>query len=89
MSGIFREQGFQVPSEDQRDFPHQPFFLTRSLGRLKDEQDAVLRFMDYNFRLIHLTLRLTPAKKAGIADRVQTLEEMVSLLDAKPARAAA
>lgn len=38
-------------------------------------------FMHYNFVRIHQTLRSTPAMKAGVADHLWTLEEMVGLLD--------
>ncbi len=34
----------------------------------------------YNFCRVHQTLRVTPAMEAGLADRVWTLEELVSLL---------
>lgn len=37
--------------------------------------------MYYNFRRIYQTLRVTPAMKAGIADRVGRFEEVVSRLD--------
>jgi hypothetical protein len=39
-----------------------------------------LYFMFYNFARIHLTLRVTPAMEAGIADHVWTIEEIVDLL---------
>jgi hypothetical protein len=39
-----------------------------------------LHFMHYNFCRIHQTLRSTPAMKAGVADHVWTIEEMVGLL---------
>jgi IS1 family transposase len=42
-----------------------------------------LYFMHYNFCRIHKTLRVTPAMEAGIADHVWSIEELVSLLDAK------
>jgi hypothetical protein len=37
-------------------------------------------FMFYNFARVHQTLRLTPAMKAGIADHVWTVEEIVGLV---------
>src|SRR5207237_7033431 len=40
-----------------------------------------LHFMHYNFARVHKTLRVTPAMEAGIADRVWTIEEILSLLD--------
>jgi hypothetical protein len=41
---------------------------------------VALHFVHYNFCRVHQTLRVTPAKEAGIADRVWTLEEVVGLL---------
>ena len=40
-----------------------------------------LHFMHYNFARVHGTLKTTPAVKAGIADHVWTIEEIVALLD--------
>ncbi len=40
-----------------------------------------LHFMYYNFARVHATLKTTPAVKAGIADYVWTIEEIVGLLD--------
>jgi hypothetical protein len=37
--------------------------------------------MHYNFCRIHQTLRVTPAMKAGIADHVWSLEEIIALID--------
>jgi len=37
--------------------------------------------MYYNFARVHSTLKTTPAVKAGIADHVWTIEEIVGLLD--------
>lgn len=39
-----------------------------------------LHFKHYNFCRVHQTLRSTPAMKAGVADHVWTIEEMVGLL---------
>lgn len=50
---------------------------------------VALYFMHYNFCRIHQTLRVTPAMEAGITDHVWSIEEVVSLLDAAPAREAA
>jgi hypothetical protein len=44
---------------------------------------VALHFMCYNFVRVHQTLRVTPAMEAGIADRVWTMAELVSLLDSK------
>jgi hypothetical protein len=35
----------------------------------------------YNFCRVHQTLRVTPAMEAGLADRIWSLEEPVSLLE--------
>lgn len=35
--------------------------------------------MYYNFGRIHKTLRITPAKAAGVSDHVWSLEEIVAL----------
>jgi hypothetical protein len=35
----------------------------------------------YNFCRVHQTLRVTPAREAGLADHVWTLEELVSILE--------
>jgi hypothetical protein len=43
----------------------------------------------YNFCRVHQTLRLTPAMEAGLTDHVWSLEELVGLLEVKPAEAAA
>lgn len=40
-----------------------------------------LHFMHYNFVRRHMTLRMPPALKAGVADHLWTLEEMVQLAD--------
>jgi hypothetical protein len=36
--------------------------------------------MHYNFARVQMTLRVTPAMEAGIADHVWALEEIVGLL---------
>ena len=40
-----------------------------------------LHFMYYNFARIHQTLRSTPAMRAGVAEPLWTVEEIVGLLD--------
>jgi hypothetical protein len=42
---------------------------------------VALCFMNYNFRRVHQTLRVTPAMEAGIADHVWSIEEIVGLLE--------
>jgi IS1 family transposase len=45
---------------------------------------VALHFMYYNFCKIHQTLRVTPAMEAAVADRVWSLQELVSLLMTQP-----
>lgn len=40
-----------------------------------------LHFMHYNFGRIHQTLKSTPAMRAGVADHLWSVEEIVGLLD--------
>ena len=40
-----------------------------------------LHYMYYNFCRIHQTLRVTPAREAGISDHVWNLDEVIALLD--------
>ncbi|MDP9370806.1 MAG: IS1 family transposase [Chloroflexota bacterium] len=40
-----------------------------------------LHFMYYNFARVHGTLKTTPAMKAGVADHVWTIEDIIGLLD--------
>jgi IS1 family transposase len=42
---------------------------------------VALHFMWYNFGRVHQTLRCTPAMRAGVADHVWSVEEIVGLLD--------
>jgi len=37
--------------------------------------------MHYNFVRIHKTLRMTPAMKAGVTDRLWEIEDILALLD--------
>lgn len=50
--------------------------FSRKLPNLKAA--LALHFAWYNFVRIHSTLRVTPAMEEGIADRVWTIEEMLS-----------
>ena len=65
--------------------------LTNAFSKkLENHAAAVaLHYMHYNFARIHKTLRVTPAMQAGLTDRVWSLDEIVGLLDAEPARTAA
>ncbi len=40
-----------------------------------------VHFMYYNFARVHMTLRSTPAMKAGVTDHLWSIEEIVGLLD--------
>lgn len=42
---------------------------------------VALHFMYYNFCRVHLSLRITPAMKAGVADHIWEIEEILALLD--------
>ena len=42
-----------------------------------------LYFMNYNFCRIHQTLRMTPAMKAGVTDRLWDIDDMLDLLNSK------
>ena len=44
---------------------------------------VAITFMYHNFVRIHQTLKTTPAVKAGIADHVWTIEDMVDLIPEK------
>ena len=50
---------------------------------------VAIYFAYYNFCRVHQTLRVTPAMEGGLADHVWTLEELVTLLEAKTLSAAA
>lgn len=41
---------------------------------------VALHFMYYNFCRIHQTLRMTPAMKAKVADRLLEIEDILNLL---------
>jgi hypothetical protein len=55
--------------------------LTNGFSRKVENQccAVALHYMHYNFGRIHKTLRVTPAKEAGITDHVWTLEEIAGL----------
>jgi len=42
---------------------------------------VAVHYMYYNFARVHMTLRSTPAMKAGVADHLWSIEEIVGLLD--------
>jgi hypothetical protein len=45
------------------------------------EHAVALHYMHYNFCRIHQTLRVTPAMKAGVADQVWSIDEVIALPD--------
>jgi IS1 family transposase len=57
--------------------------LTNAFSKKIENHAAAvaLHFMYYNFTKVHQTLKTTPAVKAGIADHVWSLEEIVGLLE--------
>ena len=56
--------------------------LTNAFSKKFENLDhaVALHFMHYNFACIHETLRTTPAMKAGVADHLWSIEEIVGLL---------
>jgi hypothetical protein len=53
-------------------FPKKVIFLEHAVAR---------HYMHYNFCRIHQTLRVTPAMKAGVADQVWSIDEVIALPD--------
>lgn len=45
-----------------------------------------LYFVFYNFVRIHTTLKMTPAMKAGVSDRLWSMEDIVGLVDDQEVR---
>jgi len=43
---------------------------------------VALHYMHYNFCPIHKTLRITPAMAAGVTDRLWTVADIVTILEA-------
>jgi IS1 family transposase len=56
--------------------------LTNAFSKKVENHEAAiaLHYMWYNFGRTHMTLKTTPAMKAGVADHVWTIEEIVKLL---------
>jgi IS1 family transposase len=50
---------------------------------------VAIYFAYYNFCRVHQTLRVTPAMEAGLTDHIWSIEELVTLVDAKAALLAA
>lgn len=57
--------------------------LTNAFSKKIENHEAAvaLHYMHYNYARVHQTIKTTPAMKAGIADHVWTVEEIVGLLD--------
>jgi IS1 family transposase len=57
--------------------------LTNAFSKKLENHFAAvaLHFMYYNYAKVHQTLKTTPAVKAGIADHVWSVEEIVALLE--------
>lgn len=57
--------------------------LTNAFSKKIENHEAAiaLHFMFYNFARVHQTLRVTPAKEAGMADHPWSIEEIIGLLD--------
>lgn len=57
--------------------------LTNAFSKKVENHMAAINlyFMHYNFGRVHQTLKTSPAVKAGIADHVWSVEEIVALLD--------
>lgn len=59
--------------------------LTNAFSKKVENHAAAvaLYFMFYNFGRVHMTLRVTPAMEAGVANHVWSVEEIVGLLEAR------
>jgi hypothetical protein len=59
--------------------------LTNGFAKKIENHEHMLSiyFLYYNFCRVHQTLRVTPAREAGIAGHVWSIQEMVGLLDRK------
>lgn len=65
--------------------------LTNAFSKKIENHSAAvaLYMMYYNFGRVHQTLKTTPAVKAGIADHIWTVEEIIGLLETRELAAAA
>jgi hypothetical protein len=56
--------------------------LTNAFSKKVENLDhaLALHFMYYNFCRIHQTLRITPAMKAGITDRLWEIDDILNLI---------
>lgn len=62
--------------------------LTNAFSKkIENHMHAVsLHFMFYNFGRVHKSLGTTPAVRAGVADHVWSIEEIVNLIPAQEAK---
>ncbi len=65
--------------------------LTNAFSKKVENHAAsvALYMMHYNFGRVHMTLKTTPAVKAGIADHVWSVEEIIGLLEKREKSVAA
>jgi hypothetical protein len=61
--------------------------LTNAFSKKLENHTAhvAIYMVAYNFQRVHLTLKTTPAVKAGLADHVWSIEEIVGLLEKREA----
>ena len=65
--------------------------LTNGFSKKLENHAAAtaIHFMYYNFARIHRTIRMSPAMKAGVTDRLWSIRDIVGLLEEREAAAAA
>ena len=84
----FKHAGFgrlrsRAPEPDDADVHASVHPATNAFSNKVENHAAAiaLYFMYYNFGRIHQTLRVTPAREAGVANHVWSVEEIVTLLN--------
>ena len=65
--------------------------LTNGFSKKLENHAAAtaIHFMHYNFARIHRTIRMSPAMKAGVTERLWSIRDIVGLLEEREAREAA
>ena len=65
--------------------------LTNGFSKKLENHAAAtaIHFLYYNFARIHRTIRMSPAMKAGVTDRLWSIRDIVGLLEEHEAREAA
>jgi hypothetical protein len=58
------------------------FFLGYCAGIENHALSVALHYMHYNFCRLHKTLRVTPAMAAGVTDRLWSVSDIVTILEA-------